>query len=495
MTSIKNPGMRGSTEGLKPQTIDTSRPQFDSRHVLGKVHARLRQLFPLMPMYLFERTYHRQAELVNMLLPLRIQHAQDATLGICPSGDYCSHHKGGYPVGYPVAPTSSFRLEWSSSRQIKVLEPPAKRFPAIFECPVCFETKLFQRQNDWTQHFYADVSPVFCIVYPCHNTNHFVDKRNWLRHEGTSCQKKYWRCEACTTMGVNQEDFETHLVQEHSRSMDDNNFQRCGHNFDQRDKICLFCGLDGLEDLDAHLVGHMGDISIYVLRVVMQQQIIPQPIIDPIAQGEANRINSTFLSIQSHPPTLSQNKTAGTVPEKTVEIPPQQPFKSAQSTAVSPEESLRSHFMTEREQLDGWQVPFEGSSNQHLQSQGALYGGTNAPILLPESASYCYNDTSILPNNGDLSPQCDSDILHHFAPTSSSMGLNPAPNRETHTFPTSSSMSLSPAPNLEPHTFPTSSSLGLRPYMGNSSHIQDRDEDSVLSPSSIKSEIYMMTFL
>ena len=121
--------------------------------------------------------------------------------------------------------------------------------------------------------------------------------------------------------------------------------------------------------------------------VVKQQEITPQPIIDPIEQGEANQMNSTFPSIQIHSPTFSQYDIAGTVPDKSIETPPPQPFQSAQSTAVSYEESLRSPLAITCEQSNGSLLhPLGGSSNQHLQSQGAHYGGRSAPISLPESA-------------------------------------------------------------------------------------------------------------
>ena len=409
--------------------------------ILRKVSAKLLQDFPLMPLYLFDRAFERQAETVNDLFRLRIQHAQNTTVGTYPSGD----HRGAYVGSSDIVPSCT-----RSSSRTPILEPPTKNFPAIFECTVCFKTTLFKQHGDWTRHVYADVMPFFCIFYSCHSTKRFTSKRDWLKHQSEKCQKKYWRCDhhQCTTLSVDQEDFKTHLIEQHTFPADDDHVQKCGQIFDWGDKTCLFCGLDGLGDLNDHLAWHMIAITKYVVQIFMQQEITPQPIIDPIEQGEANQKNSTFPSIQSHPPATSQYDTAGTVPIETVPIPPQQPFT------------------TECEQLDGWLLyPLGGSSNQHLQSQDPLYGGTSALISLPGPAPCSYNGISILPNNGDLGPECDSGITHHFAATSSSMGLNPAPSPETQTFPYGQETS---------------------------SHIQDRDESiSMSSLPSEKSEAYL----
>ena len=111
--------------------------------------------------------------------------------------------------------------------------------------------------------------------------------------------------------------------------------------------------------------------------------------------------------IQVHPPTSAQYDIAATVLDETVEIPPQQSFKSAQSTAVSYKESLRNPLITGSDQLD----------------QQISYGGTYTPVSLPASASDSYNNASVLPNNGDRVPKCEPGIMHHLAPTSSLMGL------------------------------------------------------------------------
>ena len=342
-----------------------------SLRLLVKVDVRLQHLFPLMPGFLFQRIMRKQAQLVNKLERLTVEHAQHAFLGTCSSGKHCSYR----------GTLSSF----SSN----VLEPPAKHFPAIVECLVCFKTQVLHTLTDWTDHLYADVKPYFCTAYPCRNTIKFSSKQDWLRHEKENCQKQYWRCDVgkCTTMWVAQTDFKTHLVKDHSLAEDDkldSIQQRCGHDFHRKKKTCFFCGLRGHDDLDTHVAQHMVEICKYVLQVVKQQEIAPQPIID---QGEADQKNSTFSSIQSHPPTFSQNDIARTVLDENVKIPPLQPFESAQSTAVSYEESLRSTLAIECEQPDGSLLhPLGGSSNQHLQSQGAHHGGTSVPISIPESA-------------------------------------------------------------------------------------------------------------
>ena len=393
-----------------------------SLRLLNKVDNRLRQLFPLMPMYLFRRTLSRQAQLVNELSRLKNEHAQHATLGTCPSGKHCSYRAN--------------------------VQEPAKQFPAIMECLVCFKTQFFQTRANWTDHLYADVKPYFCTAYPCRNTTQFSSKQDWLRHEKENCQKQYWKCDVgecttmwdgrcdvgeCTTMWVDQTDFKTHLVEEHSLPEDDkldSIQQRCGHNSYRTKETCLFCGVRGHDDLDTHVAQHMIEITKYVLQVVKQQEIIPQPIIDPIEQGEANQKNSTFLSIQSYPPTFPQSDIAGTVPDETVENPPLQPFESAQSTAVSHEEGLRSPLTTKCEQPDGSLIhPSEGFSNPHLQSR-----------------------------------QCDSSMVYEIGPYTIFDRFQSGP--------------------------PETPSTGQTTYR-TSSHIQD--ENSMSSLSSGKSEIYIIT--
>ena len=389
-----------------------------------------------MPVFLFQRNMMKQTQLVNKLERLTVEHAQHVSRGTCPSGKHCTR----------------------SSFSTNVLEPPTKYYPAIVECLVCFKIQHFHTEIDWTNHLYADIKPYFCTAYPCRNTIQFCSEQDWLRHEKENCQKQYWRCDVreCTTMWVAQTDFKTHLIEEHSLAENDkldSIQERCGHDYHRRMNKCSFCGLRGYDDLDTHKAQHMVEISKYVLQVVKQHEITPQPIIDPIEQGEANQKNSAFPSIQSHPPAFSQYDTAGTVPDETVEIPPLQPFESAQSTAVSYKESLRIPLTIKCEQSDGSFIhPLEGFSNPHLQSPGGHYGVTRAPISLPESAP--------------LSRQCDSSMVYEIGPYTIFDRFQSGP--------------------------PETPSTGQTTY-GTSSHIQD--ENSMSSLSSGKSEICIITSL
>lgn len=330
-----------------------------SLRLLVKVDVRLQHLFPLMPGFLFQRIMRKQAQLVNKLERLTVEHAQHAFLGTCSSGKHCSYRGA------------------LSSFSSNVLEPPTKHFPAIVECLVCFKIQVLHTPTDWTDHLYADLKPYFCTAYPCRNTIQFSSKQDWLWHEKEECQKQYWRCDVgeCTTMWVAQTDFETHLVKEHSLAEDDkldSIQQRCGHGFHRKKRTCLFCGLRGHDNLE-HVAQHMVEISKYVLQVVKQQEIARQPIIDPIERGEANQKNSTFSSIQSHPPTFFQYDIARTVLDENVEISPLQPFESAQSTAVSYEGSLRSPLTIKCEQPDGSLLHPLGGSSVYAISQYLVF--------------------------------------------------------------------------------------------------------------------------
>ena len=387
----------GTTEGVKSEITEIPEPQlgspsksgsascatiggsldqvtvdpYRSMRLINKVDNRLQQLYPMMPKFLFQRILSRQAQLVNELSRLTVKHAEHVSQGTCPSGKLCSYR----------GTLSSFPTN---------VREPAKQFPAIMECLVCFKTQLFETRASWTNHLYADVKPYFCTAYPCRSTIQFSSKQDWLRHEMEDCRKQYWRCDLgkytttwdwrcdsdeCTTMWVDQTEFRTHLVEEHCLPEDDkldSIQQRCGRDFYRQKKTCLFCGLCGHDDFDTHVAQHMDEISKYVLHVVQQQ--------DPIEQGEANQKYSTFPSIQSHPPTFSRCDIARTVPDENVEIPLLQPFKAAQSTTVSHDQSLRSPLTIKYEQPNGSLLhPLGKSSNQHLQSQGA-------PISLTESA-------------------------------------------------------------------------------------------------------------
>ena len=361
MVGERNGLQYGSTERLKSETIEIPRPQLkflsgsgstsyttidrSLYQILRTIYARLREHYPLMPGFLFQRAFRGYARQANNLFRFNVEHAQHATLGTCLSGKYCGYRST------------------ISSYSTNVLEPPAQGFPMKVECSICFKMKHFETWTDWTDHLYADIKPYFCTAYPCRNAIQFSSKQDWLRHEKEECQKQYWRCDVgeCTTMWVDQTDFTTHLVEGHNLAEDDkldSMQQRCRHNFHRKKETCLFCGIRVRDDLDTHLAQHMVEISEYVLQAVKQQEVTPQPIIDPIKQGEAN---------QSHPP------------------------KSAQSTAVNYEECLSRPSETGYEQPDESLLHRLGrSSSQHLQSQSAHYGGTPLPGSAPLNSSMVF---------------------------------------------------------------------------------------------------------
>jgi hypothetical protein len=223
--------------------------------------------------------------------------------------------------------------------------PPVKRLPAEFECPLCFKVKKFQKPSDWTKHVHEDVQPFTCTFYNCSEPKSFKRKADWVRHENERHrQLEWWTCNLpdCSHTCYRKDNFVQHLVREHKKpepkvkatkaamkattagkgrgnigpGVASNRWQAengmadvdphqeeidrvwqlvedCHHDTDKqpREEPCRFCGniCSSWKKLTVHLARHMEQISLPVLSLVEQKNVMAGSIVSPGEQQEPIR--------------------------------------------------------------------------------------------------------------------------------------------------------------------------------------------------------------
>ncbi|MCJ1282640.1 hypothetical protein MMC26_001965 [Xylographa opegraphella] len=318
----------------------------------------IREVYPRIAAYLVERIGQEQLRRYSKLVEYKIRHAQSKQLGYCKSGVHCAD-QGGTPTYLPTKTSQN-----SSAIPLKALEdspalfitvssvvgpseteedgddttdfsaitaqfpeafpiPPVKRLPAQFECPFCFQVKVFQKPSDWSKHVHEDLQPFTCTFESCPEPKSFKRKADWIRHENERHrQLEWWLCneQDCSHICYRRDNFVQHLVREHKfpepraksskpnrpairgpakmrsqsmRDSDDVSPQdrivrmvdscRAETNKTTAEEPCRFCGnvCANWKKLTVHLARHMEQISAPVLELVKQKDVTPTTVVSP----------------------------------------------------------------------------------------------------------------------------------------------------------------------------------------------------------------------
>ena len=327
----------------------------------------IRQLNPRLLPFLFDRVAQEQLRRFKKLMDLKIKHVQALGMGKCQSGKFCTD-LGGEPTYLPSKSTSrepevnhtgfSVAGLGQSDEDVNALAegivtpeqfalrgvpmPPVKRFPAEFECSLCFKVKKFHKPSDWSKHVHEDVQPFTCTFATCAEPKSFKRKADWVRHENERHrQLEWWMCNMndCSHKCYRKDNFVQHLVREHKlpepkvktikngrpavrgpssqkarvkygdeeESNDEIDqvwklVEQCRHETPKnpKDERCKFCGngCGSWKKLTVHLAKHMEQISMPILGVVRQTEVTPETIISPIEQRVTSQQNSISPTAQ-----------------------------------------------------------------------------------------------------------------------------------------------------------------------------------------------------
>lgn len=97
--------------------------------------------------------------------------------------------------------------------------PPTHKFPAEFECQLCFKAKRYQKPSDWTKHVHEDVQLFTCTHDKCKEPKSFKRKAAWVLHENERHRHlEWWICqvEDCSHPCYRKDMFLQHLIREHN---------------------------------------------------------------------------------------------------------------------------------------------------------------------------------------------------------------------------------------------------------------------------------------
>ena len=321
----------------------------------------IREIYPRIAAYLVERIGQEQLRRYSKLVEYKIRHAQSKQLGYCKSGVHCAD-QGGTPTylptktsqnspaaslkalenspaisvtGSPVAGPDEMEEDGDDPTDFSAITsqfpeafpiPPVKRLPAQFECPFCFQVKVFQKPSDWSKHVHEDLQPFTCTFESCPEPKSFKRKADWIRHENERHrQLEWWLCNEpdCNHICYRRDNFVQHLVREHkfpepraksnkpnrpairgpaklrSQSMKDSDdispqdriirmvdSCRVETNKTTAEEPCRFCGnvCANWKKLTVHLARHMEQISAPVLELVKQKDVTPSTVVSPKKQ-------------------------------------------------------------------------------------------------------------------------------------------------------------------------------------------------------------------
>jgi len=331
-----------------------------------KDHAR--QLNPRLEEFLIDRIGQEQLRRYKKLVENKVKHTRGVRLHHrCPSGKHCFDLGGQATllaprvsakdpdttcVQFQVSNPADHDLDDASFGEVVVTpasfpqgipEPPVKRLPAEFECPLCFKVKKFQKPSDWTKHVHEDVLPFSCTSPTCPEPKSFKRKADWVRHENERHRHlEWWKCniQGCNHMCYRKDNFVQHLVREHKkvepklkgrgsgsskarpangnggpvnpREQEDNEVWRlveeCRHETANRprDEPCRFCGniCSTWKKLSVHMGKHMEQIAMPVLTLVSMRQVSPDTIVSPIEQQQPALQQTVFGAAPSSMNTM-----------------------------------------------------------------------------------------------------------------------------------------------------------------------------------------------
>lgn len=213
--------------------------------------------------YLVQRIAVMQFLRYNSLLEKWQQHYQRTFP--CENRELCTALHGG---GKIVNPQGSAIVREAASEDILV--PPTKKFPATFECRLCYCRITVDMPSDWTKHVLEDLRPYTCTWPDCSQRIAFRSKANWLAHEN-ECHRypERWVCnvEDCRFSSDDQYIFKGHSMDVHDMVfyIAENSLRDCKVTpmVNVSQEPCRFCGKKFTEwiDLTHHLAEHMERIT------------------------------------------------------------------------------------------------------------------------------------------------------------------------------------------------------------------------------------------
>lgn len=349
----------------------------------------IQHLNPRLPEYMLERATQEQIRRYKRLLEAKIKHLNCVQRGNC-SLEFCTALGGeGKEIpprtdgrGFADPPSTGFHVTAPGSGDegaenlgdgtvqaaqfpLGVPQPPVKRLPAEFECPLCFQVKKFYKPSDWTKHVHEDVQPFTCTFPNCAEPKSFKRKADWVRHENERHrQLESWTCTMpdCGHTCYRKDNFVQHLVREHkvpeprartgrssnaaARNMAVNLediviedivrrhsgdhaagqipedvseqvwafVELCRHDAPKQpeDEPCRFCSnkCNSWKKLTVHLAKHMEQISLPVLPLVEQKHLQPDSVISPVDAQQQHRsqtVSPASAVLKSGSPYISRN--------------------------------------------------------------------------------------------------------------------------------------------------------------------------------------------
>ena len=364
-TSIKGDTITGVAPVAEPKPINTgfhSDRQLPIPTLEGFLIDARRRLPNLEP-FLADRLAMEQRRRYKKLVELKSTHAKLVAVGACPSGPFCVEGEGHIEYFDAKAQkdtgTSAIGIGMAGDEDGDEMldegflnennfpngmpSTPAKKLPAQFECPLCFQVKKFAKPSDWSKHVHEDLQPFTCTFADCPDPKSFKRKADWVRHENERHRElEWWICEVgCCEHKCNRRDnFVQHLSREHqieepktkivkadnrpavrgpakSKGKGVNDAMlplentvaslvvRCRHETRKQatDEPCRLCGraYNTFKRLTADSAKHMEDLSLPVLELVRLKEVTAETIISPIEAKPPQ------LKTQQSPFTASAN--------------------------------------------------------------------------------------------------------------------------------------------------------------------------------------------
>ncbi|KAI4100070.1 MAG: hypothetical protein L6R37_005668 [Teloschistes peruensis] len=200
-------------------------------------------LCPSIPSFLLDRIVNEHILRYRVLCERSSEHLKLRRQGPCPSGDCClddrnrdqwrsagvrhSHPSPGEGLARKAQLASATASEYDdedndveevSNGPLSWLMSHYSRFPAKFECPLCFQFKEYSKPSDWIKHVHEDLQPFVCTFEECPEPKSFKRKADWVRHENERHrQLEWWTCnqQGCSHKCFRKDNFVQHLVREH----------------------------------------------------------------------------------------------------------------------------------------------------------------------------------------------------------------------------------------------------------------------------------------
>lgn len=255
------------------------------------------EMDPKITPWLFERISQEQLRRYQRLGELKALHDHEVTKNDCVSGRLCfsqgekTHHTDEEEQGTEM----SDRLQIFKNQLPQGMPlPPISKWPAEFECNLCFRVVNVTKPSDWTKHIHEDLLPFTCTFPTCTVSQSYKRKTDWIRHENEKHRHlEWWSCgiAGCSCQFYRKDDFVQHLIKEHKlpeprlRKRSARREEKIHDTLDQveglvaacrretskspQDEPCQFCGLkcDTWTGLARHNAKHMERIALTVPEV------------------------------------------------------------------------------------------------------------------------------------------------------------------------------------------------------------------------------------